>query len=300
MVSVAVLAGLYALNRSGQWFESSTTEPPQPQKDPLADLFDHAQAALSAGKLDTPANDNAVYYARQLLQSASQRSAARQILQQVIARYVDKGETALSQGQLHEAARYRESAETLSEEFGLDRLTLQSLAEKIQAEIARKAEEIRQSADQRRKADEEQKAAEAKRQAAGLDVRRKAEAEARRQAELKKRKEESARKEAQRLAEEQEKEARRRKESEEQRKREEESRRIAEQEARRKQTEATRQKQEEARRKDAEAKELREEEARRTEETKAKAEAAAEAQARKPERRSQPREEGAAPIMVAP
>ena len=103
-------------------------------------LLSKARQALIANWLTTPVGDNAVEYTEQLLALAPNQGSARQVLIEVVGRYVALGEIALSQGKLREAQRHRDRTLKLTKRYGLPDAELRSFSKRI-ANIQRRLEE---------------------------------------------------------------------------------------------------------------------------------------------------------------
>ena len=107
-------------------------------------LLSKARQALTANRLTTPAGDNAVEYAEQLLALAPKQGGARQVLIEVVGRYVALGEIALSQGKLREAQRHRDRTLKLTKRYGLPDAELRSFSKRIASIQQRLEEQTRQ------------------------------------------------------------------------------------------------------------------------------------------------------------
>jgi serine/threonine protein kinase len=118
-------------------------------------LLSKARQALAANRLTTPVGDNAIEYAEQLLALAPKQGGARQVLIEVVGRYVAQGEVALSQVNLAGAQGYCDIARQVAKKYRLPETELRSLSERIASTQQRLEDQARLQAEQAKKAREQ-------------------------------------------------------------------------------------------------------------------------------------------------
>ncbi len=128
-----------------------------PQADvAVAGLLQKAEEAMGRLHLTTPPGDNAVEYMREALALAPNDPRIRQMLSQVVDRYVHLGERALQQDNVRKATRRHQSGRRVAAEFGLPTEGLTELESHIEETNQRLgAVSEQQRAEQERRAREE-------------------------------------------------------------------------------------------------------------------------------------------------